>query len=114
MKALGQKEQEIMDFLHETVFDPILASSKASKKLKRGVRLTITRLEQLDANGMVNYYWSAIKGTQRSKGFAALMRKEGFEQFEEAIDDFRERFDPRDFAKLNSDAKYRSVPWTNA
>lgn len=88
MKPLGPKEQEIMRFLHETVFDPILASPKASKKLKQGVRLTITRLEQLDAPRMVNYYWNAIKGTERSKGFAALMRKEGFERFEEAIDDF--------------------------
>jgi hypothetical protein len=84
-----------MDFLHETVFDTILASPKASTKLKQGVRLTITRLEQLDAIGMVNYYWNAIKGTERSNGFAALMRKEGFERFEEAIDDFRERFDPK-------------------
>ncbi len=43
---------------------------------------------------MVSYYWAAMKGTERSKGFAALMRKEGFERFEEAIDEFRERFDP--------------------
>jgi hypothetical protein len=30
---LGHKEQEIMDFLHENVFDPILASPRASVKL---------------------------------------------------------------------------------
>jgi hypothetical protein len=48
---------------------------------------------------MVDYYWNAIKGTERSKGFAALMRKEGFERFEEAIDEFRERFDPKSLKK---------------
>jgi len=95
VKPLGPKEQEIMDFLYETVFNPILNSSHASSKLKQGVRLTITRLERLDGLGMVNYYWNAIKGTERSKGFAALMHREGFERFEEAIDDFRDRFDPK-------------------
>ncbi len=94
-QKLGPDEQAIMDYLHEHVFDPILSSSRASKKLKQGVNLTITRMKQLDAHKMVDYYWNAIKGTERSKGFAALMRKEGFERFEEAIDEFRERFDPK-------------------
>jgi hypothetical protein len=93
MKSLGPKEQEIMDFLHERIFDPILASPKASEKLKQGVRLTIVRLTKLDAAGMVQYYWSAIVGTERSIGFAAQMKKEKFERFEEAIDEFRVRFD---------------------
>jgi len=42
---------------------------------------------------MIQYYWSAIVGTERSVGFAALMRKEGFGRFEEAIDEFRVHFD---------------------
>lgn len=69
------KEQEIMDFLQEHVFDPILLSPRASEKLKQGVRLTITRMNRLDAAGMVQYYWSAIICTERSIGFAARMRK---------------------------------------
>jgi len=82
-----------MDFLHQHVFDPILQSPAASEKLKQGVRYTIMRLEQRDAEGMVQYYWSAIIGTERSIGFAALMRQEGFGRFEEALEDFRVRFD---------------------
>jgi hypothetical protein len=35
MKDLGPKEQQIMNFLHETTFDPILASPRASAKLKQ-------------------------------------------------------------------------------
>jgi len=45
--------------------------------------------------GMVQYYWSAIIGTERSKGFAAQMRKEGFGRFEEALEEFRELFDEK-------------------
>jgi hypothetical protein len=90
---LGRKEQEIMNFLHQRVFDNILQSPSASENLKQGVRLTIMRMEQRDAEGMIQYYWSAIIGTEPSIGFAAKMRQEGFNRFEEALEEFRVRFD---------------------
>jgi hypothetical protein len=74
------------------IFDPILQSRNASEKLKQGVRYTIMRMEQRDAEGMIQYYWSAIVGTERSISFAALMREEGFDRFEEALEEFRVRF----------------------
>jgi hypothetical protein len=95
MKTLGTKETAIMAFLHERIFEPILASPQASEALKQGVRYTIMRMEQRDAAGMVQYYWSAIIGTERSVGFAARMRAEGFERFEEALEEFRVRFNDR-------------------
>ena len=94
-QPLGQREQQIMDFLHARVFDPILTSPRASEKLKQGVRGTIMRMQERDARRMVQYFWSAIIGTERSKGFAAQMRQEGFQRFEEAIEEFRQRFDDR-------------------
>jgi hypothetical protein len=66
-----------MDFLPQRIFDPILQSGSASEKLMQGVRYTIMRMEQRDASGMIQYYWSAIIGTERSIGFAALLRQEG-------------------------------------
>jgi hypothetical protein len=42
---------------------------------------------------MIQYYWSAIIRTERSIGFAALLRDEGFERLEEALEEFRIRFD---------------------
>ena len=86
------KEQEIMQFLHERVFDPVLNSDIASTKLKQGVRLTIVRMEQRDAVGMIQYFWSAVTGTEKSIGFAKMMKDEGFDRFEEAIDEFRTKF----------------------
>lgn len=89
------KEEDIMDFLGEQVVDPILASPRASQKLEAGVRLTMTRMRQRDARGMVHYYWAAIVGTERSTEFARQMRAEGFTRFEEVIDEFRDRFNDR-------------------
>lgn len=87
------KEEEIMGFLHERVFNPVLQSPDAPESLKRGARLTIVRMNQLDAKGMVRYYWSAIVGNERSIDFAEHLRDAGFIRFEEVIDDFRRRFD---------------------
>jgi hypothetical protein len=95
----GSKEQQIMAFLHARIFDPILNSGTASTRLKQGVRLTIMRMNERDAAGMIHYYWSAIVGTDRSVGFAALMRQEGFGRFEEAIDEFRLIFNDRFLAQ---------------
>jgi len=86
------KEEEVMGFLSRNVFDPILNSPNASETLKKGVRYTIMRLNNLDATGMVSYYWSAIIGTEKSTEFARQMRAEGFTRFEEVIDEFRDRF----------------------
>lgn len=88
----AMKKAEILGFLHEQVFDPILQSPKATEPLKRGVRLTVMRMNERDAAGIVQYYWSAVIGTERSTEFARLMRTEGFTRFEEIIDDFRDRF----------------------
>ena len=86
------KEQEIMQFLHEKAFDPVLNSSEASENLKQGIRLTIVRMQQRDAIGIVQYFWSAVTGTERSIGFAKTMKDEGFNRLEDAIDEFRRRF----------------------
>ncbi len=86
------KEDEIMMFLHERVFDPILKSPEASESLKQGVRLTVARMWESDAAGMIDFYWSAIVGTGRSIDFAAQLRAAGFIRFEEVIDEFRRRF----------------------
>jgi hypothetical protein len=93
MRVQGPQERAIMTFLHERVFDAILTSPHASAELKRGVRYTIMRLEERDAAGMVQYFWKAISGTERSIGFAARMQAEGFGRFEEALEEFRVRFD---------------------
>ena len=91
----GPKEQQIMDYLHEQIFDPIFQSSRASESLKQGVRYTIMRLNERDAPGMIHYFWSAVIGTDRSISFAGKMKSEGFIRFEEVLEEFRLRFDDR-------------------
>ncbi|NTU73803.1 hypothetical protein HGB07_06605 [Candidatus Roizmanbacteria bacterium] len=86
------KEEELMNFLDEQIFNPILDSAEASAELKKGVRWTIMRMNERDAVGMVKYFWSAVCGTDKSVAFSRRMRKEGFLRFEEIIEVFRDRF----------------------
>ncbi len=81
-----------MRFLSNRVFDPILHSADASESLKKGVKRTITKMQQLKAIGMLKYYWSSVVGTEHSPGFSARMHDEGFTRFEDVVDEFRARF----------------------
>jgi len=49
------------------------------------------RMEQRDAEGMVQYYWSAIIGTERSIGLPHRCARKDFDRFEEALEEFRVR-----------------------
>ncbi len=86
------KEEEILGYLNKNVFNPILDSSVASKELKAGVNLTIARLKQRNAEGMIQYFWSAVIGTKRSIGFSEKMKNAGFTRFEEVLEEFRKKF----------------------
>jgi len=89
------KKAQVMAFLRNRVFDPVLSSPTASGALKAGIRLTVARMDALNSSRAVQYVWSAIHGTDRSVSFARKMRQEGFSRFEENIEDFRNTFDDR-------------------
>lgn len=89
------KKEEIMKFLEEKVFEPILNSTTASQSAKKGVRYTMMRLEQRDAAGIRNYFWAAICGTDKSIDFAERLKEEGFIRFEDVLEEFRVRFDDK-------------------
>ena len=91
--TLGAKEQEIMDFLQSRVFQPALAAPKVPENIKTGVRYTIMRLEQRGtAQGMHDYFWAAVYGTEKSIRFADMMASQGLNRFEEVLEEFRRRF----------------------
>jgi hypothetical protein len=90
-----QKKSEVLAYLSQMVFNPVLESKAASSKLKAGIRMTAARMSSRDATGIVQYFWSAVIGTDRSIMFARQMREEGFARFEEVIEPFRERFNDR-------------------
>ena len=95
------KEEEILAFLDDKVFQPILTSANAPKDLKAGARITRQRMSKLNAEKIIQYYWSAIVGTEKSINFARNMKASGFVRFEEVLEEFRNKFDDK-FLRTNS------------
>lgn len=86
------REEEIMDFLHKNIFDPVLCCPTAHKDIDAGVRRTIDYFQTQDAAGMIEHYWKSIRGTDGSIALAGLLKQHGFKRFEDVIDEFRMRF----------------------
>lgn len=85
------KEQELMAFLHEKVFDPILNSKATPAHIKSGVNLTIGRMNRLSAEKMVQYFWSAL-ATDNAITFSKKIKSEGLPRFEDVFEEFRDKF----------------------
>ena len=88
------KEQELMDYLHHKVFDPVLNDKKASAKIKRGVNLTIGRMNRLNAEKMVQYFWSALS-RENAVSFSEHLKSEGYMRFEDVAEEFGRLFDQK-------------------
>lgn len=85
------KEQELMQYLHNKVFDHILDSKKCPAKIKSGVNLTVGRMSRLSAEKMVQYFWSAL-ATENAITFSKHLKAEGLTRFEDVMEEFRDKF----------------------
>ena len=82
------KEYELMSFLHERVFDSILNSQQVPENIKSGVRLTVSRMERLSAEKMVQYYWSSLS-SENAIAFSKKLKALNLPRFEDVLEDFR-------------------------
>ena len=85
------QEKEIMHFLRENVFDPILNSANASSELKQDI-ISLVRSLNAEADWQMINSWLSM--AEYPPGFAVIqkMKDEGFLQFEATLDEFRRRF----------------------
>lgn len=85
------KEQELINFLHIKIVDPILSNPNVPANIKSGVNLTIGRMSKLPAEKMIQYYWSALS-TENAISFSKKMKAEGLPRFEDILEEFRDKF----------------------
>ena len=88
------KEAEIMTFLHDRVFNPILNSKDCSNNVKNGVHLTIDRMNKLSAEKMIQYFWSAL-ATDNAIQFSKKIKQENLPRFEDVFEEFRDKFNDK-------------------
>lgn len=96
------KKAEIISYFNREVFEPGLIKCKENnlpKNVAQGLRYTKMRMEnQKDAKGVLQYFWSAIHGTDKSIRFAEIMKEYELVRFEDLLEDVRVRFNDEYFA----------------
>ena len=89
------KKQEFLDYLEENVWREAerVGIENNDRRLIHGVRITRVRISQLPTvRKMLNFFWNAVEGTERSINFSDIMKAYGLTRFEDLIEDVRVRF----------------------
>jgi len=91
-----QVQEEMLSYLNENVFTPILSSS-ASSNAKAGTRETVRRLEKFIGHPegslkMNHFFWAAVSGTERSIRFYEILQSQNLPSFESEMNEFRKRW----------------------
>jgi hypothetical protein len=91
--TLEGTRKEIYDWLYWRLWEPALNSPRATNKIRMGVALTRLRMELCPTStAMLDYFWRAVRGTDKSIRFADILWAADLERFEDVFDEFRRAF----------------------
>ena len=74
-----QRCQEMDNYFNTKLFEPAIKYGEDNniKEIAQGARYTRMRMEQLDSKRKLQYFWSAIQGTDKSIEFSKLLKDNG-------------------------------------
>ena len=90
-----EKKQAIINKAEELIWSEAerVGIENNDKHLVQGIRLTRLRMKnQPNARKTLQYFWSAIQGTERSRNFYNIMKRYNLTTFEDIIVEFRDTF----------------------
>lgn len=86
------KEQEVLTFLYNDFFNPVLSSKRTSEELKKNIQDTMLALSDRSAEGIIRYFWSTIAGDEMRTILIKRLEEEGFLEFDKIINKFKMHF----------------------
>ena len=94
-----QRCQEMDNYFNTKLFEPTIkyATDNNIKEIAQGARYTRMRMSQLDSKKKLQYFWSAIQGTEKSIKFSKLLKDNGVLRFEDILEEVREKFNDEYF-----------------
>ena len=94
-----QRCQEMDNYFNARLFEPTIkyATDNNIKEIAQGARYTRMRMSQLDSKKKLQYFWSAIQGTEKSIKFSKLLKDNGVLRFEDILEEVREKFNDEYF-----------------
>ena len=98
----SQRCQEMDNYFNKKIFEPAIkyAEDNNIKEIAQGARYTRMRMEQLDSKKKLQYFWSAIQGTEKSIEFSKLLKNNGVLRFEDILEEVREKFNDEYFKEV--------------
>ena len=90
----AQKCKEIMNYFDEKIFNPALDFAKRNHNntIYRGINITRARMYRLSSEKKIQFFWSAIVGTDKSIRFSDILKDNGITRFEDIIEEVRTKF----------------------
>ena len=97
-----QRCQEMDNYFNAKLFEPTIkyATDNNIKEIAQGARYTRMRMSQLDSKKKLQYFWSAIQGTEKSIKFSKLLKDNGVLRFEDILEEVREKFNDEYFKEV--------------
>ena len=94
-----QRCQEMDNYFNARLFEPTIkyATDNNIKEIAQGARYTRMRMSQLDSKKKLQYFWSAIQGTEKSIKFSKLLKDNGVLRFEDILEEVRVKFNSEYF-----------------
>ena len=90
------------NYFNKKLFEPAIkyAEDNNIKEIAQGARYTRMRMSQLDSKKKLQYFWSAIQGTEKSIEFSKLLKSNGVLRFEDILEEVRIKFNDEYFKEV--------------
>lgn len=86
------KKEELLNFLQQELFDPIIHSPCVSNELKYDFLTIANTLEKFSAEGILLYFWNMMANEEVQMIFSNRLMDEGFDHYPELIENFKNHF----------------------
>lgn len=86
------KKQELLDFLQEELFNPVINSPFVSSELKYDFITILDTIKHFSAEGILLYFWNMMANDEVQMIFSNRLMDEGFYNYTELLGTFKNHF----------------------
>nr|WP_302598899.1 hypothetical protein [uncultured Cellulosilyticum sp.] len=86
------KKQQLLNYLDENLFNPIISAPYASSQLKEDFSHTREVLKDFSAEGILYYIWNSFANKDTEAVISHRLMDEGFSSYNQVLDTFKQEF----------------------
>ena len=86
------KKQELLEFLQQELFNPIIDSPYVSLELKYDFITILDTLRNFSAEGILLYFWNMMANEEVQMIFSNRLMDEGFYNYPDLVTTFKNHF----------------------